>query len=198
MHYKRGMANIWAVLITLVIMLGLAGGGYYYQNNQFKKQKDDLQKQIDDLNKQANDLKGTESAAESAADETADSELVYTNKSYGFSITFNTKWHEWRVKTGNVAGTTATYYIEAPTTDANYASEESTHDAGYASLFAISVYTPAQWAAVQAEGGPGETKLGEKGNYVFAWSHAQAAPDDVVTAGLWDDINNVIATFKVN
>jgi len=198
MNYQRGMASIWAVIITLVIMLGLAGGGYYYLNQKNTNDKKALQTQIDDLNKQISDLKGVESAAESTADTTTDSELVYTNKSYGFSLTFSTKWHEWKVKTATVPGTTATYYIEVPTEDANYASDESTHDAGYASMFAVSVYTKEQWTAAQSEELSSEKKLGEKGNYVFAWSHAQACPDDVSAQGIWDDINNVIASFKVS
>lgn len=197
MHYQKGMAGIWAVLITVVIMLGLGGGGYYYLNKQNESKKADLQKQITDLEKQIVDLKKTTTAA-TPATTTTDSDLVYTNKTYNYSITFDTKWSSWKIKYAKIDGSTATYYVEVPTTDANYANEESTHDAGYASMFAISVYTPAQWTALQADGNPTDVKLAENSNYVFAWSHAQACPSDVQAKGIWDDISNVVKTFKLN
>lgn len=198
MHYKSGLASVWAVLITMVIMLGLAGGGYYYLNKQNESKKTDLQNQITELEKQIALLKKPAATASTSASTTPATGLVYENKTYNFSLTFDTKWSSWKIKYAKIDGSTATYYVEVPTADANYAKEELTHDAGYASMFALSVYTPAEWTAVQSGELNTDTKLKENANYVFAWSHAQASPDDVMAKGIWDDIDNIIKTFKLN
>ena len=199
MHYKKGLASVWAVLITVVIMLGLVGGGYYYFNKQNESKKTDLQKQITDLEKQIADLKKvstTATTSTTAATEPAG--LTYTNKTYNFTITFDKKWAEWKIKYAKNDGITASYYVEVPTTDAQYKTEAGSHDAGYASMFAIGVWTKAEWAQTLQDPMQGETKLAENDKYVFSWSHAQACPDDVMAKGIWEDIDTVIKTFKLN
>lgn len=199
MHYQKGMASIWAVLIVVVIMLGLAGGGYYYFNKQNESKKTDLQKQITDLEKQIAELKKTTAATTvPTASTSTSSDLVYNNKTYNFSITFDKKWGEWKIKYAKNDGITASYYIEVPTTDAQYKTEAGSHDAGYASMFAIGVWTKAEWEQTLQDPMQGETKLAENDKYVFSWSHAQACPDDVTAKGIWDDISNVAKTFKLN
>lgn len=199
MDYKKGMASIWAVLITVVIILGLAGGGYYYLNKQNSDQKTSLEKQVTDLETQITDLKKAATATSSSTTPTTtSSNLVYNNSTYNFSITFDKKWGEWKIKHAKNDGITATFYVEVPTTDANYKTEAGSHDAGYASMFAISVWTKAEWAQTLQDPVQAETKLTENANYVFSWSHAQACPDDVMEKGIWNDINNVVKTFKLN
>lgn len=202
MHYKKGMAAVWAILITLVIMLGLAGGAYYYFNQKFTNDKKSLQSQIDDLNKQIADLKkaATATTSTSSTSSTATTSAnTYTDKTYNFTLTFNTKWAGWKIKTAHIDGSVITYYFEVPTSDtSNYGNASSVNDAGYASTFAISVYTKDQWAAVPTDAGGSDTKITENATYVFGWSHAQAAPDDIIAKGIWDDINNIIKTFKLN
>lgn len=202
MHYKKGMAAGWAVLITAIIMLGIASGGYYYLSKKYTSDKNNLQNQINDLNKQISDLKKASSASSTASSSTGTNAsstagLTYTDSDYHFTITLNSKWAGWKVKYANLTGSTATLYFEVPTSDSNWATAGDTHDAGYTSLFAVSVYTKEQWAVVEAEEMNPKQKLAENSNYVFAWSHSQAAPDDVIAKGIWDDIASVIATFKL-
>lgn len=89
MHYKKGLANVWAVLITVVIMLGLVAGGYYYMNLKNAKAKDDLNKQIVSLNSDLAALKKASSTASTTATAATNSSLkTYTNKTYGYSFQY--------------------------------------------------------------------------------------------------------------
>lgn len=83
---SKGITSIWAVLVTVVIMLGLVGGGGYYWQTKTVKDKADLSKKIADLEKELDDLKETENTAKSATSKTtSESSLkTYTNKTYGY------------------------------------------------------------------------------------------------------------------
>lgn len=87
MHYKNGLASIWAVLITVLIMLGLAGGGYYYWHSKTVKDKAVLDKKITDLTAEVAALKKSETSTTSSA--TSESGLkTYTNTTYGYSFKY--------------------------------------------------------------------------------------------------------------
>lgn len=118
--------------------------------------------------------------------------LVYENTDYGFSVTFPASWANYKFIGKQIEGGTMTYYVALPTTDKNWSDPSGT--SGYGSLFVISVYTKTEWQTVQAEELK-PTKLGEKGNYVFAWSSGQAAPTDL--ADRFEEIKSIIDTFKV-
>jgi hypothetical protein len=84
MNKKNGMATIWTILITFLIMAGLAGGGYYYLSGKQKKDTDDLKNQINTLTAQLAELKKAAPAATST-----DSELkTYLNKYYNYSFKY--------------------------------------------------------------------------------------------------------------
>ncbi len=118
--------------------------------------------------------------------------LVYQNSDYDFELTFPQSWAGYKFFKKSISGTEATYYVGLPTTDTAWT--DSGADKGYASLFAVSVYTSAQWTTITAEDGPTPTKLGEKGGYVFAWSSAQSTPSDLESK--FSDNKTIIATFK--
>ncbi len=122
----------------------------------------------------------------------------YTNSTYGFSLTFGTDWKTCKIKSATIDGATATYYVTMPTTstDSIYTKAGTDHDAGYASLFAMSVYTQTQWAAVIGTETNVPTKAGEAGSYVIAYTPAQAYPEDLQTADLSTQVSGIMATFK--
>lgn len=122
----------------------------------------------------------------------AENPLVYKDTKYGFQITFPEAWAGYKFFEKNIDGAIV-FYLGLPTTQAGWTGTGV--DAGYSSMFAISVYTKAQWATASAEEGPKPTKLGEKGDYVFAWSQAQATPKDLEKR--FAEISSVIDTFKV-
>ena len=200
---RSGAKTFWAVFLTIIIMAGAGFSAYYYYlTPKYSNEKKDLQNQIDQLNKQIADQKKANAATEAtsikpASTTTTTSNLVYNDSTYGFSITFNDKWTGWKVKPAKIDGVTATYYFEVPTTDSSWGSGE-TNDSGYASAFALSVWTKAEWAQTLNDPMQGETKITESDDYVFSWSSAQAAPQDIQDKGLMSDIKNIIATFKLN
>jgi hypothetical protein len=124
---------------------------------------------------------------------------------YGFSMTFGDKWNGYKIKQvlqkdmdPQPGYALVTCYFQMPTlsTEEVWTTASVDHDAKYASLFAVSVYTPAQWLASQEEANK-PTKLGETTDYVWGWSQAQALPQDLQDSKISDDIKNVVATFAV-
>lgn len=67
---KKGIAVIAIILITAVVSLALAGGGvYYWQNQEFQKQKQGSEKQVQDLEKQLEELKKEKEELEKQGEE---------------------------------------------------------------------------------------------------------------------------------
>lgn len=88
---SKGMASIWVVLITVVIMLGLAGGGYYYWHSKTVKDKSALDKQISDLTAELAALKKASTAKTATTATTSESGLkTYTNTTYGYLFKYPT------------------------------------------------------------------------------------------------------------
>lgn len=195
---ERG-SKISAVLITALIMVILGGAGYYYLDQKYKSDKESLEKQIITLNDQITAINAGKDSAVldegTAATTAAESVWLYKNPTYGFSLTFNEKWDGYRMKMADIAGSTATYYVCVPTTDKTWSSSADAYP-GTASIFAFSVYTKAEWATAEAEEVNYDTKIGETGTYVIAYSSAQAAPEDIQDSKISSDIKNVVATFK--
>lgn len=130
---------------------------------------------------------------------TATTDIVYTNTDYGFTLTLTSKWKGYKIKTVKPTdGTAVAYlYINVPTTstDATWIKDSSTNFAYYASVMAIGVYTTAEWDAMQASGGPTDTKLTQNSQYVFGYSQAQSIPTDLTAA--YKEVATVAATFKL-
>jgi hypothetical protein len=123
-------------------------------------------------------------------------DLTYTNDTYKFTMTFPASWEGYKFKEATMAGITMSYYVEVPTTDTAFAKGDSTADAGYYAPFAIGVYTPAQWAVVEAEDGPKPTVLEETSEYVFTGSQANGIPPtDFKSAS---DIKTILDSLKAN
>lgn len=198
---RSGAKTFWAVFLTVIIMaLASYGAYYYYLTPKYANEKKNMQSQIDQLNQQIADQKkasGSTASTKSTAAATTSNNLVYNDSTYGFSITFNEKWTGWKVKPVKLDGITATYYFEVPTTDTSWGSGE-TNDSGYSSVFAVSVWTKAEWEQTLSDPVQAEIKITEIDEYVFSWSSAQAGPEDILDKGLLDDIKNVITTFKLN
>lgn len=112
---KRGISRIVIILITAIVFAGLAGAGvWWWQNQQFQKQKQDSDKKIQELQKQIEDLKKEDSKTQEDS-ESKESELksldntwnLYTNYKLGFSLkvpkkSFNTYGGcEWTTKDGD-------------------------------------------------------------------------------------------------
>lgn len=197
---EDGKSSIWiSVVITFLIMLIIGGVGYYLLDKKNREDKAALESQVASLTEQVsalNDATEAESTKEESSDkETATQEnpWLYKNTTYGFSLTFNSKWEGYKLKLADISGSTATYYVCVPTTDADWIGTEAYP--GTASIFAISVYSKAQWASITAEEPVMTTKLGETSKYVFGYSQAQSAPTDIQNKGLFSDVKNIVATF---
>ncbi len=118
------------------------------------------------------------------------------DKAYAFELTFGNDWNGYKIKQVTPDYAIITCYFTMPTTDTDtvWTVAATDHDAKYASVFAVSVYTPAQWTASQAEANM-PTELGHNASYYWGWSQAQAIPTDLDAA--YADAKNVVATFKI-
>lgn len=141
----------------------------------------------------------TTEVAPSVKDKTEESAAVDCGeKDYAFQLTFGDKWTGYKVKEVVPTYALVTCYFEMPTasTEATWTAAATDHSAKYASVFAVSVYTPAQWTTAQTEANK-PTKLGENDSYVWGYSPAQALPEDLQTAKIADEVKTVVATFKI-
>ena len=85
------MKKIWVVLLTAIILAILLGGGFYYLNKQYVKEKSDLQAQIDSLSAQIAAEK-TASSTTATSTNDASSWKTYTNTQFGFSIKYRSSY----------------------------------------------------------------------------------------------------------
>jgi len=122
--------------------------------------------------------------------------LVYKDKTYGYKITFPSTWAYKIFPIKGSEGTTAAYYVAVPTTDSAIDESSGGVDKGYASLFAISVYTPSQWDAIKAIGGPTPTVAAQNANYVITYSMPNGIGATDLAARV-AEVKSVVATIKL-
>ncbi|QQG49620.1 MAG: hypothetical protein HZB70_02345 [Candidatus Berkelbacteria bacterium] len=138
----------------------------------------------------------TESTSTTTTETATVSNLACGDKAYAFSLEFGDKWTGYKIKEVKPDYAIITCYVTMPTTssDTVWTTAATDHDAKYASVFAVSVYSPAQWTASQEEANK-PTEMGHNANYYWGWSQAQAIPDDL--SAVYADAKNVVATFKI-
>ncbi len=139
----------------------------------------------------------TNSSSEAA--ETASATTVDCgDDAYAFDLTFGDKWTGYKVKTVTPTYALSTCYVTMPTatSDTNWTVAGEDHDAGYASVFAVSVYTIAQWTAALAEANP-PAQLAFDGTYYWGWAPAQALPQDLQDSKISGEVQALVATFAL-
>lgn len=188
-NHEHASVSLKVVLLVFAIVLAGALGYLVYQQRTA----------VDSTDYSARSVKDVVPTAKTEETEVASANLVACgDKVYGFELTFGAKWTGYKIKEVKPDYAIVTCYINMPTssTDEVWTTESVTNFAKYASIFAVSVYTPAQWLTAETE--PNKpTKLGENANYVWGWSQAQALPEDLQASKISDDIKNVVATFKI-
>lgn len=119
--------------------------------------------------------------------------MVYKNTDYGFEITFPVGYESYILDPIKADSTdTAAWYVSLATTSA---ATETGVTKGYASMFALTLYTKAQWAAAQAQEGPKPTFAAQNDKYVIAYSLPNGIPPaDLKTQR--DAAKSVVATIK--
>lgn len=122
--------------------------------------------------------------------------LVYQNKELGFQFTFLPSWAGYSfVEVKNSESTTVkTFYVTLPTKDTAWNESASGVSKGMGSLFAMGVYTKAEWAKIEEEEMK-PAKLGESAQYVYTYLPGQAYPADLKAQ--YAQIKTIIESFKV-
>lgn len=120
--------------------------------------------------------------------------LVYKNPTYGFSITFPETWSSYKLfPISDPENAKAAYFVGLKTSDASY--NETGVDKGYVSLFAISVFTKAQWAEAADSEGPKPTLLTQNDQYIISYSLPNGTRPTDIEARV-DEVKSVLATTK--
>lgn len=190
---------LWVGLIVLVILL-LAGGYYYWQRTHKKASTSTT---TPTATTTVPTTTTTTPTAVTSVPATTTTPAVdpnawknYTNSTYGFSLTFpNDNWKNYKViEFAPTDGSATKYlYLAVPTTDASWS--ELNGQAGFASPEAITVYTTAQWAAVQNDPTAG-TVVGQNSTYVFTMGGWQATPSDLANTNF--ATKTLTSSFTVN
>lgn len=111
--------------------------------------------------------------------------IVYTNSTYGFTLTFPQTWKDYTAKSRTLNwGTSNT----SDSVDFGFSAQNS--------LFNISVHSKSQWQKIKSEEGPTPTYLGENNQYIFGYATAQYVANDTIVARM-SEVKNVVKTFKV-
>ena len=185
------------LLLGIVIGVILVGGGYCAWTKLYPSSMTQTYGNPDSSSASSAPTVPTQAQATTpapAAASTAAPTTIHYASPYGFSLTLPATWSAYKIKQYTSSEAVAYVYVELPTTDASPASV--VNDEGYFSPFAIGVYTPAQWAAAEAEGGPLGAQIGHNSQYVFNWSHANGgSPSDWTMEG---DVAGIIASFSLN
>lgn len=147
--------------------------------------------------KKSTTLTNVPAATTNTSTTTAVAWKTYENTDYGFGLTFTDVWEGYKLKAVDLDGTVKTFYVNVPTKDPIYASETSTAYAGYAAPFAISVIEKSKWQDDELFARDFGSKVGEKGNYVFASSSWQACPTDLCNGDITSSLKTVMDSFKV-
>jgi len=199
------MPTFWKVFIAVIVTAGIVGGGgWWYMSKKATDEKSKLQVQIDDLNKQISELKAASLTSTSTTDETTDWK-IYTNDKYGFSLTLNDKWKNYKVfnrkdindfLSGNAEDE---FRLCLPSID-----ERPFDPKSYACPIAILIYEKSayekEWDESETTGNISSasvgTKLGEKNNKVFVsnylWINEPSDLKDIDSK----ELKNILSTFQ--
>lgn len=115
-------------------------------------------------------------------DQTAATGEVFATEDLNFSITIPTDWNgitQEEKDTTWAFGTTRTIYIKDATNSVD--------------IFAVTMFTKDQWAAVQASEGPKPTFITEKNGFVWAYDQTQ---DPTGVEKQVSELPQVLATFQ--
>lgn len=176
--------------ILIVLVLVIIGAGLYYYFAIYSQKSTSTTPVATSTPTLSPSSKASSSPSASAA-----TSLTYTNSTFGFTLTFPASWAGYKMKEKVFTDSVMTYYITFPTTDSGAVASDI-NDAGYYSPFAISVYTLAQWDAIQAEEGPKPDLITKNATYAFGWSQANGVPaSDFGTKS--EDIKTIIDSFKL-
>lgn len=183
LHHEHASVSLKVLLLIFSVLLIIALGSFVYlQNNA-----------VD-----TTDYSTTKPVPKVKQVETEDKAIACGDtKLYGFSLTFGDKWSGYKVKEVKPDYAIVTCYFEMPTasTDSVWTEASIDHDANYASIFAVSVYTPAQWQTALTEPNA-SAELGHNDSYYWGYAPAQSLPEDLAATNIDDDISNVVATFS--
>lgn len=199
------MPTFWKVFIAVIVTAGIVGGGgWWYMSKKAIDEKSKLQVQIDDLNKQISELKAASLTSTSTTDETTDWK-IYTNDKYGFSLTLNDKWKNYKVfnrKDINDSlseNTEDEFQLCLPSID-----ERPSDPKSYACPIAILIYEKSayekEWNESGTTGGISSAsvgiKLGEKNDKVFVsnylWINEPSDLKDIDSK----ELKNILSTFQ--
>jgi hypothetical protein len=181
-HDEASVSLKAVLLVFAVVIVGTLGYLVWQQNGA-----------ADTTNYAAPSVKNKTTTTQTTV---ADNAVACGDKAYAFELTFGTMWSGHKIKEVKPTDAIITCYIEMPTasTDAVWTAAATDHDAKYASLFAVSVYTPAQFTTASGDANA-PTKLGSNTSYVWAYNQAQAIPTDLDAP--YKDVKNIVTTFKI-
>lgn len=186
-EYEHASLNIKVLVLIFTLILAAVLGYLIWQQNHTS---------ADSADPGVTHPKKTAVATPAKTTTVADNAVACGDKAYAFSMTFGALWTGHKLKAVTPTDAIITCYVNVSTTDSFWATASSTNFAGYVSIFAISVYTPAQWATAIAQPAEIPTELGHNANYYWGYSLAQSYPD--AQKPLAANVPTVVGTFAIN
>jgi hypothetical protein len=194
------VSNFWKIFISVVITVVIVGGGVFWiMQNQINNIRSNNQSQMDTLNKQIATLK---SAVTTASWEN------YTNSEYGFSLTFDSLWQnykvfDWLSNQGDVLPAKDVVDICLPSS-ANKVAMPLSAEAGFACPIKINVYDSSTYQSLSAQSASDQGMnaaagqiLGTRNGLTFVLGAEWASQPTDLSAITDQEINNVVSSFKL-
>lgn len=178
----------WMLIVSVIIVAILVGAVIYSGQQSIVKTKDeDLKKsesRISELSSQLTQMQEYIKTNLAQKEEPKSENIIYTNSDNGFSMEFPKTWEKYTTKDRKLnfsavgSANSIDFYFDENSPIFNIAMIDKTI---WDSVKDLSYYTP--------------TKIAENDKYVFAYSVAKGASEEIVTSKQ-EDINIILNSFK--
>ncbi|HLC89346.1 MAG TPA: hypothetical protein VJG65_00100 [Patescibacteria group bacterium] len=173
--------NKWFIWVSILIILAAAvGGGLYFWQKYNSDFISKINQPIANQNQDSN-LPLANQNTNQSVDDLIDWQ-TYKNSQYGFELTFPNTWRGYKA-TNKILD----WGIDGTSDSIGFGFEGS--------LFNISMHTKNNWQKIKSEEGPTPTFLGEKDEFVFAYSVGHDLASEYINTNR-NEILSIIKTFK--
>lgn len=189
--FGMGFLVASAIFFVIIVLAGLAFGGWWYYKKYIKKSVQKVQQQTQSQ---------VQNQMPQPVAETQSSETVYVNNTFGFRLKMTPAWKDYKTKEEAIGGdfevSRVSFFL--PTTQKE--GWESPDMPGYFNPFVITVCVKDSWdEALRANGMsmPMGEEIGRNNYNVFVWTHFNGDPPSDVSEQAIRDMQTIVDSTEV-
>ena len=185
--FGMGFLVASGIFLAIIILAGLAFGGWWYYKNRIKKSLQNAQQQ---MQQQTQTIAGTETTSDDA----------YSNSAFGFRLKMPASWKNYQAKSESLGGDFEVGRVSFFLPTAQKEGWESPDMPGYFNPFVITVCVKDSWdEALRANGVsmPMGEEIGRNNYFVFVWTHFNGDPPNDVSRQAILDMQTIVDSVEV-